>query len=78
MEVEDEPYWDLQQEMRIYLQQMNTETWEGLAHVRRHKRRTGGLLAVLGDSLKLARWGLLQDSLAILKGLGLARTVKGG
>ena len=77
MEVEDEPYWDLQQEMRIYLQQMNTETWESLAHVRRHKRRTGGLLAVLGDSLKLARWGLLQDSLAILKGLGLARTVKG-
>jgi len=68
---QDEPVrWDLEQDMRLYLQQMNTDTWENLALVRRQYRtRTKGLLAVMGDTMKMTRWGLVQEGLEILKRL---------
>jgi len=62
--------WELEQDMRIYLQQMNTDTWEDLRHVRRqYKTRTKGLLAVVGDTMKMTKWGLVQEGLEVLKRL---------
>ena len=63
--------WDLEQDMRAYLQVMNTDSWESLGRVRRaQKRRTQGLLAVVRNNMKLTRWGLVQEGLEILKRLG--------
>ncbi|KAF8252751.1 hypothetical protein K440DRAFT_631703 [Wilcoxina mikolae CBS 423.85] len=76
VEQEDAVVWDLEQDMRAYLQMMNTDTWESLSHVRRYQRkRTDGLLAVVRNTMKLARWGLVQEGLEVLKRLGGA-TIK--
>ncbi|KAA8905378.1 hypothetical protein FN846DRAFT_10590 [Sphaerosporella brunnea] len=73
----EDPVWDLEQDMRLYLQQMSTETWENLGHVRRqYKGRTAGLIAVVRDTMKLTRWGSVQEGLEILNRLGVQRGIK--
>jgi hypothetical protein len=74
---QEDPVWNLEQDMRTYLQQMNTDTWENLGHVRRqYRRRTAGLLAVVRDTMNLTRWGSVQEGLEILKRLGVPRGMK--
>lgn len=59
--------WDLEREMGIYLQQMNTNSWEQLAHIRQQdRRRTNGLLVMVRDAFELARWGVIQEGMEVL------------
>jgi hypothetical protein len=75
--VQEDPIWDLEQDMRVYLQQMNTDTWQSLGHVRRQSRRqTAGLLAVMRDTMNPTRWGSVQEGLEVLKRLGMQRDMK--
>lgn len=73
---DDEVIWDAHQDMSHYLRQMSTENWEDLAHVR-GQRRTAGLLVVVRSTMEGIRWGLIQESVEVLKRLSASRTVKG-
>ncbi|KAL0634638.1 hypothetical protein Q9L58_006431 [Maublancomyces gigas] len=73
---EEEVIWDAHQDMRVYLQQMSTDSWEDLTHAR-GQRRTNGLLTVVRSTMEGFRWGLIQESVEVLKRLNPSRTVKG-
>lgn len=73
---DDEVIWDAHQDMRVYLQQMSTDSWEDLAHAR-GQRRTNGLLTVVRNTMEGFRWGLIQESVEVLKRLSPSRSAKG-
>ncbi|KAF8471156.1 fungal-specific transcription factor domain-containing protein [Kalaharituber pfeilii] len=73
-------FWDAsvaQQDIQAYLQQMNTRTWQELAHARNF-RGTAGLIAVVKqswDALGL-RWGLLDQAAEVLRNVVSSRNLK--
>ncbi|RPB17168.1 hypothetical protein P167DRAFT_531429 [Morchella conica CCBAS932] len=69
---EDEVIWDAHQDISHYLRQMNTDNWEDLVHVR-GQTRTAGLLTVVQGSMEGIRWGLIQESVEVLKRLNAPR-----
>lgn len=74
---EDEAMWDAHEDVRQYLQQMNTESWEGVLHVGAPRRRTSGLLSVVRGAMDGSRLGLIRESIEVLKRLTVSRSVKG-
>lgn len=75
-----ELFWDAQaaqQDMQTYLQQMNTRSWQELAHARNF-RRTAGLIATVKnnwDAMNL-RWGLLDHSGDVLRDIVVSRNLQ--
>lgn len=73
---DDKAAWDAHQDMRVYLGQMSTDSWESLPRAGGH-RRTAGLIAVVKNTLEGVRWGLTHGSVDVLRGLDGSGASKG-
>ncbi|KAI5795163.1 hypothetical protein EDC01DRAFT_74948 [Geopyxis carbonaria] len=74
---EEDFMWDPYPDMRMYLEQMDTATWQRLGQVRLYKSKTGGLLSVVSSAMESTRWGLVKESHEILKRLHPTRSARG-
>ena len=66
--------WVENADVRVYLGEMHTESWEGLGRVGvRSRRATGGMLTVVAGMLKGCRWGAIEEARQVLLRLAEGR-----